>query len=96
MNLSLGAPKESGARRVVATRTGQHVSVQGFPNHTKLAYTIDEASELVSLSRSQLYRLIEIGELGSITVGKARRITYAQLEEFIQRKEQNQGFVRFA
>ena len=61
---------------------------------TKLAFTIEEAAELLSLSRAQLYRLIDIGDLCSIKIGKCRRITWAQLESFVSKIEQNHGFVR--
>jgi len=62
--------------------------------HEKLAYTIEEAAELLSLSRTQLYRLIEVEELPTVKVGKSRRITFAQLESFVRKLEQENGFVR--
>jgi len=62
--------------------------------HEKLVYTIDEATELLSLSRAQLYRLIDSEELPTVKVGKCRRITFAQLEAFVRRLEQEQGFTR--
>lgn len=62
--------------------------------HPKMVYTIEEASELLSLSRAQLYRLIDLAELPTVKIGKSRRITYAQLEQYVSQLEQNQGFVR--
>lgn len=62
---------------------------------TKLAYTVEEAAELLSLSRAQLYRLLDLEDLSSIKIGKSRRITYVQLEAFIKKLEQTSGFVRF-
>lgn len=53
----------------------------------KIAYTVEEAAELLSLSRAQVYRLIETGELGSLRIGKARRVSAEQLVEFIRRVE---------
>ena len=61
---------------------------------TKLAYTVEEAAELLSLSRAQIYRLIEVGDLQSIKIGKCRRITSAQLESYVSTVEQSHGFVR--
>lgn len=58
-------------------------------NHSKLAYTVVEACRLLSLSRAFVYRLIESGELESITIGRARRITSAQLDAFVQARETN-------
>jgi len=54
---------------------------------TKLAYSIEEAAELLSLSRAHLYRLIDLQEIGSITIGRSRRITAKQLEDFVRRLE---------
>jgi excisionase family DNA binding protein len=62
----------------------------------KLAFTVDEAADLLSLSRAQIYRLIDVGDLGSIKIGKCRRVTYAQLEAYVSRVEQYHGFVRLA
>lgn len=57
---------------------------------TKLAYSVEEAAELLSLSRAHVYRLLDVQELGSITIGRSRRITASQLEEFIRRLENSQ------
>ena len=61
-------------------------------NHSKMAYTVEEACQLVSLSRSQVYRLIDLGEIQSIRIGRSRRITSAQLEAFIKTLELREGF----
>ena len=53
----------------------------------KLAFTVEEAAELLSLSRAHVYRLIEVEELGSITIGRSRRITSQQLQDFVHRLE---------
>lgn len=61
----------------------------------KLLYTIEESSELLSLSRAQLYRLIDRGELSTVTIGASRRITVAQLEAYISGLEYQAGFTVF-
>lgn len=53
----------------------------------KLAYTVGEAAELLSLSRAKLYRLIDACEIGSVVIGRSRRITLSQLQEFLSRLE---------
>ena len=55
--------------------------------HSKMAYTVPEASSLLSLSRSLLYRLIDLGEIETIKVGRSRRITATQLESFLKALE---------
>ncbi len=54
----------------------------------KFMYSIEEASELLSLSRAQLYRLIDQGDLETVKIGKSRRITFGQLGAFVERLEQ--------
>lgn len=54
---------------------------------TKLAYTVEEAAELLSLSRAHLYRLMDSGQIGSISIGRSRRITRKQLLAFIEESE---------
>lgn len=53
----------------------------------KLAYTVEEAADLLSLSRAQLYRLIEVGELPSFKIGRSRRISADQLAAFVRLSE---------
>lgn len=56
---------------------------------SKLAYTVEEAAELLSLSRAQIYRLIDIGELSTIKIGRSRRVSADQLSVFVLRAEQS-------
>ncbi len=58
----------------------------------KLAFTVEEVSDLISISRAQLFRLIEQGELRSVTIGRSRRITLEQLRAFLRSLEQREGF----
>jgi excisionase family DNA binding protein len=58
---------------------------------SKLAYTVEEAGELLSLSRAQVYRLIDSCELESVKIGKCRRITADQLARFTIRVEHANG-----
>lgn len=53
--------------------------------HKKLAYPVEEAAELLSLSRAQIYRLIDLQELETVKIGKCRRVTHVQLNAFLAR-----------
>jgi excisionase family DNA binding protein len=59
------------------------------PSNTqvKRLYTIKEAAASLSLSRAQLYRLIDTCELESVKIGRSRRISRTQLEAYVQRLE---------
>jgi excisionase family DNA binding protein len=47
--------------------------------------TIDEVASLCSLGRTKIYELVRSGEIESVKVGAARRITPAAVAAFIQR-----------
>jgi len=59
--------------------------------YSKLAYTVEEAAELLSVSRAHVYRLLDLQELASIYLGRSRRITVGQLASFIRMNEQRTG-----
>lgn len=58
-----------------------------------MAYTVEEAAELLSLSRAQIYRLIDLGEIETVKIGKSRRLTSRQLDAFLSAQEQRMGCV---
>jgi len=65
-----------------------------------MAFTVEEAARLLSLSRAHIYRLIDSGELESIQIGRSRRITAKQLGGFLDRAEARSahelgGFTKF-
>lgn len=49
----------------------------------KMAYDVDEAAELLSLSRWKLYELMRTKRLGSIKVDGRRLIRHPDLERFL-------------
>ncbi|MEO1842585.1 MAG: helix-turn-helix domain-containing protein [Pseudomonadota bacterium] len=55
----------------------------------KLLLRINEAAERLSLSRTNLYKLLTNGELESIKVGRSRLIPVDSLEEFVRRYRNN-------
>jgi excisionase family DNA binding protein len=49
----------------------------------KLAYTVRDAASLLSLSRAQIYRLMDQGDIKFVKIGRSRRITADQLDSFV-------------
>jgi excisionase family DNA binding protein len=49
-----------------------------------LLYPLDEAAELLSVSRSQVYNLIRGGDLESVHIGKRRLIPRVELESYVE------------
>jgi len=51
---------------------------------TKLAYTIPEAGELLSVSARTVRRLMDSGELPACRIGHSVRILHTTLTEFVE------------
>lgn len=48
-------------------------------------YRIDDAAALLSVSKSRVYELIRSGQLGSVTVGKSRRVPAVAVDAYVTR-----------
>lgn len=46
--------------------------------------TVDEAASALGIGRSHLYRFVQTGELRTLKIGRARRVTVEALREFIE------------
>lgn len=46
---------------------------------------------MLSLSRAHVYRLLDLQELGSVSMGRSRRITLNQLLSYLDRLEKADG-----
>jgi excisionase family DNA binding protein len=53
--------------------------------------TIKEVERTLSLGRTQVYKLINSGELRSITIGRCRRIPRQAVAEFVAKLEAPSG-----
>jgi excisionase family DNA binding protein len=51
----------------------------------RLLVTLEEAARVLSISRSQLYKLLNSGHLASVHVGRSRRIRMRDIENFVDR-----------
>jgi excisionase family DNA binding protein len=49
----------------------------------KLAFSVEEVAELLSVGRSKVFELVRSGHLGSVKLGNRRLVTQADLDEFI-------------
>ncbi len=54
----------------------------------KQLFTVQEVSEITGLGRSLLYEKLRNGELRSLTVGRARRVSKRAIEDFVQTLEE--------
>jgi excisionase family DNA binding protein len=53
----------------------------------RLAYSPDEAAELLGISRELVHDLLRTGQLGSVKAGRRRLISKHHLEEFLTREQ---------
>ena len=51
--------------------------------HKEGLATVRQVAEFLSLSRSTIYNLMEKGDLGWVHIGKARRITWAEVDRLV-------------
>jgi excisionase family DNA binding protein len=49
----------------------------------KVLLTVEEAAEALNISRSKLYELLQSQELGSVKIGKVRRIPTDAVHEYV-------------
>ena len=54
------------------------------PSRPRLLYTISEAMEMTTLSRSVIYELIRCGRLASVQQGRRRLIPADALDDYIR------------
>lgn len=55
------------------------------------ALTAEDVASILKVSRSQVYKLVKIDELGSYYVGRKLRFTMADVENYIARSRQNKA-----
>ena len=48
-----------------------------------ILYTPQDVAEIMSISRSQVYNLMNSNQLESVHIGRSRRITMDQIHEFV-------------
>jgi excisionase family DNA binding protein len=53
--------------------------------HEKLLLTPEEVGRLLSIGRSQVYKLLMQGELRSLKIGASRRIPVTAVNDYVQR-----------
>jgi len=56
---------------------------------TPVLYRIEEAMDLLRLSRTQIYREMDAGRLRSVNIGRARRVPRKALEDYVSHLEQS-------
>jgi excisionase family DNA binding protein len=53
---------------------------------SRLAYTVDEAADLLGISRGLIYKAMSRGEIATVKIGASRRITPEAIRDFLASK----------
>jgi excisionase family DNA binding protein len=53
-------------------------------NEMPMLFTPVQAAKIMNVSRSHVYSMMNKGELGSVNIGRCRRITIGQMNDFIE------------
>lgn len=72
------------SRRMILTPT---MNAQA-PSLPRVAYSIDEASAMLGISRWSTYQLLRRGELRTVRIGARHRIPAGELERLVRPQEQ--------
>ncbi|MFP3880932.1 MAG: helix-turn-helix domain-containing protein [Actinomycetota bacterium] len=60
-------------------------------NLPRLAYTVNEAAEVLRCSRGHIYRLIERGHLDRVKIGRRTLIRASEIERILTEGTDSQG-----
>jgi excisionase family DNA binding protein len=58
---------------------------QGPGQVERLAFTVEQAAEILGIGRDRVYNLLRTGQLESIKIGKLRRIPRSALDSYVAR-----------
>ena len=75
------AGADRGRAEAEGASSGREVSI----GMEKLAYSVEEVADLLSLGRTKVVALVSAGDIGSIKVGGRRLVPRRDLHEFVER-----------
>jgi len=55
----------------------------------KLLFTVPEAAEMLGLGTTKVWELVMAGEIESVLIGRARRVSRQAIESFVSDLEQS-------
>ena len=60
--------------------------MSGHQHVEPICVRIDDAARMIGVGRTKLYELISSGELETVKIGKATRVTTASLRDLVRRQ----------
>lgn len=60
-----------------------YLSLPTYVSQQRLLYSVVEAAEVLSLSRSKVYELLAANTLQSVKIGRSRRIPHSALTDYV-------------
>lgn len=56
-----------------------------------LLFTVEEAADRCRISRAQMFRLVQRGQVATLKIGRSRRVSAQALAEFVAQLEAEQA-----
>lgn len=93
ISTSVAAPTSASSRRRASSNLAEtYMAARACDNlgspfeaEVPLVVTINEATRLLSVGRTTLYKLVNEGHLTAVKIGGASRVLRASLDEFVQK-----------
>ena len=73
----------------IPTRQARTRRDDGVVRHESLLLRIPDAASVLGIGRTTLYKLIDDGDIHVVHIGRAVRVSFAELEAFVARREDN-------
>jgi excisionase family DNA binding protein len=71
-------------------KSEEYQMVTATSDGEQLLLTVEEAARRLSLHRSRLFPLMAKGAIGSLKIGKSRRIPLSELQRFVEAEMERQ------
>jgi excisionase family DNA binding protein len=60
-------------------------TITTLPTAPAMLLTVQEAAQMLRISRAKLYQLIQKGEVRTVKIAASRRVPVAALQEYVER-----------
>jgi excisionase family DNA binding protein len=57
--------------------------IGAFMSELPMLFNAVQVAKIMGISKSQVYNLMNSGRLGSVSIGRSRRVTNMQMQDFI-------------
>ena len=83
---NLTAPTPVGSKTIPASDVKEKVSKSESPHSSRVPefFTADQIADLLQLNKATVYRLVKLGRLGYLQIGRLKRFQRIDIEELLR------------